>query len=102
MPIEFRCQKCGKLLRTGDETAGKQAKCPECGSIMSIPIPEPQQPEPSIPPPIPAALSGNPFGSFTSPLQQPETFNPYQAPTSGGYGSDALSASVPEQIVPTH
>ena len=22
MPIEFRCSQCGKLLRTGDETAG--------------------------------------------------------------------------------
>ncbi len=30
MPIEFRCLQCGKLLRTGDDTAGKQAKCPEC------------------------------------------------------------------------
>ncbi|MDD4269272.1 MAG: hypothetical protein GXY25_10185 [Pirellulaceae bacterium] len=37
MPIEFRCLQCGKLLRTGDDTAGKQAKCPECGGVMPIP-----------------------------------------------------------------
>ncbi len=37
MPIEFRCLQCGKLLRTGDDTAGKQAKCPECGAVMPIP-----------------------------------------------------------------
>ena len=37
MAIEFRCVQCGKLLRTGDETAGKQARCPECGSVMAIP-----------------------------------------------------------------
>ena len=37
MAIEFRCTKCGKLLRTGDDTAGKHAKCPECGEILVIP-----------------------------------------------------------------
>jgi hypothetical protein len=37
MPIEFRCIQCGKLLRTGDDTAGKPAKCPNCGTITTIP-----------------------------------------------------------------
>jgi phage FluMu protein Com len=37
MPIEFRCQQCGKLLRTPDETAGRQARCPECGAINVVP-----------------------------------------------------------------
>jgi len=52
MAIEFRCSQCNKLLRTGDDTAGKQAKCPECGTIMPIPAatvapgdaPQPVQP----------------------------------------------------------
>jgi hypothetical protein len=37
MPIEFRCSQCGKLLRTGDETAGRPAQCPECGALTTIP-----------------------------------------------------------------
>ncbi len=37
MPIEFRCSRCGKLLRTGDGTAGRQAQCPECGTIGTVP-----------------------------------------------------------------
>ena len=37
MAIEFRCTSCGKLLRTADGTSGKQAKCPECASLMTIP-----------------------------------------------------------------
>jgi DNA-directed RNA polymerase subunit RPC12/RpoP len=37
MPIEFRCSQCGKLLRTGDETAGREAQCPECGALSRIP-----------------------------------------------------------------
>jgi phage FluMu protein Com len=41
MPIEFRCSKCGKLLRTGDDTAGRQAQCPECGTIGTVPSPTP-------------------------------------------------------------
>ena len=39
MPIEFHCTHCGRLLRTPDETAGRQAKCPACGSIQPIPMP---------------------------------------------------------------
>lgn len=37
MSIEFRCSQCGKLLRTGDETIGQQAQCPECGALTQIP-----------------------------------------------------------------
>jgi hypothetical protein len=39
MAIEFRCSQCGRLLRTGDETAGRMAQCPECGSQTPIPFP---------------------------------------------------------------
>jgi ribosomal protein S27E len=37
MAIEFRCTQCHKLLRIGDDAAGKQAKCPECGAILPVP-----------------------------------------------------------------
>ena len=39
MPIEFRCSRCGKLLRTGDDTAGRQAQCPACGTLSMVPTP---------------------------------------------------------------
>jgi hypothetical protein len=39
MAIEFRCGRCGRLLQTGDETAGRMAQCPECGSQTPIPFP---------------------------------------------------------------
>jgi len=35
--IEFRCIRCGKLLRTGDATTGMQAQCPACGAVMMVP-----------------------------------------------------------------
>jgi phage FluMu protein Com len=37
MPIDFRCARCGKLLRVGDESAGKKSRCPDCGNIQDIP-----------------------------------------------------------------
>ena len=37
MSIEFRCNQCGKLLRTGDDTAGMEARCPACGAVVPIP-----------------------------------------------------------------
>ncbi len=56
MPIEFRCTQCNKLLRTPDNTAGKQAKCPECGALMTVPA-------------IPTGTA--PGSSFTSHVQEP-------------------------------
>lgn len=52
MAIEFRCTQCNKLLRTGDDTAGKRVKCPDCGTISEIPTPEidlPIAPPPELP-----------------------------------------------------
>lgn len=103
MSIEFRCTQCQKLLRVADETAGKPAKCPSCGTIVQIPAPgampglggapPPQQPSWSNPvPPVqqppaspPPAAGGN-FGGlppYGPPPQQPAAgfgANPYQAP----------------------
>ena len=73
MPIEFRCRRCQKLLRTPDETAGKQAQCPQCGEVQTIPPPPP-------PPPPPAA---NPFNVPPA--------NPFNAPPAGNWGSPAGS-----------
>lgn len=69
MPIEFHCTTCQKLLRTGDDTAGKQAKCPHCGTILQIP----QRSEPSPAPPTSPPAS--PFGPAGA-----DTANPYQSP----------------------
>ncbi len=87
MPIEFRCTECQKLLRTGDDTAGKQAKCPECGGLMTVPsVSEtPREVPPEVPPAAPPETPGSPFsatGPEPSAVGDPE--NPYQAPTQYG------------------
>ena len=66
MAIEFRCGKCSKLLRTSDETAGRQAQCPECGALSEIPSPgSPTGMSPPLPSPVgetSADAPGSPFG----------------------------------------
>ncbi len=67
MPIEFLCTGCRRRLRTGDETAGKQARCPQCGAIMIVPgmaaAPPETGPQAAAGPETPAtaAPAGSPF-----------------------------------------
>ena len=81
MPIEFECRECGRRLRTPDETAGKQAKCPACGAVQPIPgtvsTDLPQAPR--------AFPSTSPFAGTPQPPQPAPTgeTNPYQAPNAG-------------------
>ncbi len=39
MSIESTCSGCGKNLSVADEHAGKQARCPACGQIYTVPNP---------------------------------------------------------------
>lgn len=94
MPIEFRCAECGRLLRTPDDAAGRQAQCPQCGALTTVPSPSPGGTAPSAGgpaagPPAPAAGTGSPFAEptmppFAPPGQSPfaasNTANPYQSP----------------------
>lgn len=86
MAIEFSCTTCGKQLRTADETAGKKAKCPQCGALTQIPFPAAMAP---IAAPLQVAPAGNlpstspsapPFDSRSSATNGLD-FNPYQSPT---------------------
>lgn len=107
MPIEFRCTQCQRLLRTQDDSAGKQAKCPECGTIMVVPAPEAD--EANVPlPPLPTSRLGNPFGSGgTSPFatrpadggDRTGGQNPYQSPTD--YAAPPIGAGPRGPIIPT-
>lgn len=38
MSISFQCYSCQKVLRVGDDKAGKKAKCAQCGTILTIPM----------------------------------------------------------------
>jgi len=40
--ISFPCDGCGSVLSVPDDKAGKQGKCPKCGTIVEVPKPPPQ------------------------------------------------------------
>ncbi|HVX60483.1 MAG TPA: YIP1 family protein [Pirellulales bacterium] len=77
MPIEFRCNQCSKLLRVGDETAGKQAKCPSCGTVQTIPASSFSPPLAT--PEVPSSAPPSPFAPVPGPVASD---NPYASPTS--------------------
>lgn len=85
MPIEFHCPECGKLLRVPDDAAGKQARCPSCGAVATIPA----GPGAASPPGAAAGSSTAPFGgplpSGAAP-QRPggEEINPFASPATIG------------------
>lgn len=67
MAIEFRCDQCSKLLRTTDDKAGANAKCPQCGTQVTVPSPAPAdeyaglyEDEPAAPPPRRRSSAGGP------------------------------------------
>ena len=105
MPIEFRCSHCGKLLRTGDDTAGRQAQCPACRTVSTVPGPE-SPPEAAAAPPessSPFATTapwGEPLASPFAPRGPADAENPYQAPAEyapaeaypGAFAADRVSA----------
>ena len=72
MPIEFHCSGCHALLRVPDGSAGRQAKCPQCGWLLDIPAD-------SIAGPT-AGHTTNPFAD--PPPQTHDPQNPFQPPSS--------------------
>lgn len=76
MAIQFRCPQCNKLLQTRDDAAGKQAKCPDCGTLVTVPGPGAEAPAGTGPPG--AGEGASPFGG---PPPMPGELNPYASPT---------------------
>lgn len=76
MPIEFPCTGCRRTLRTPDASVGKQAKCPECGTIQVVPRPQ-GMPDAAAPPGQEAG--GESSGPFEGPYRS-AAGHPFQGP----------------------
>src|SRR6188474_2034383 len=85
MPIVFRCIRCQKTLRVGDEAAGKKARCPDCGTIQDVVtsssevLPNtdysPGAPASGGQPPLPS--KDNPFGDSPFGSSASSSVNPF-------------------------
>jgi uncharacterized membrane protein len=99
MPIEFRCPQCDRLLRTPDGTAGKDAKCPQCATIVKIPA-TPQSP-PSAPQPAPQNFVPPVPPPFRETMAMGEVPNPYQSPAATEMRGAAAAPSAGRGFNPT-
>ena len=75
MAVEFRCDKCGKLLNVEAEPSSR-IKCPYCKSKVQVPaavasLPRPQVPGGVMPPPPPPAAQGQAQGEEEPLVEQP-------------------------------
>lgn len=57
MTIELNCHHCGKLLKTSDDRAGRQATCPGCFQVITILALNEEYPQSAGPITDPAPLS---------------------------------------------
>lgn len=85
MAIETTCGGCGKLLSVGDENGGRRARCPSCGQIYTVPVPNqtsapdagppapPQSQSPRFPPASESSAQTNAGSETPSPLALPNT-----------------------------
>lgn len=92
MAIEFHCSKCGKFLSTDESKAGRQAKCPGCGELVTVPDASPAEtvedapiaksPRPTRP--CPMCGADVPRGEKTCPACGEELSADTSRPTPGG------------------
>ena len=82
MPIEFRCPNCSSMLRTPDESVGKKAKCPQCGTIADVP----SEPDAGATP-----ESADPFAGLSpfEPSASTEPDSPFADSSAAGAGAAA-------------
>jgi hypothetical protein len=67
MPIPVAC-RCGQKFAAKDELAGKATKCPKCGTVLQIPVPQTRKPAGAAPPAGPPTKgTGSPAATTTAP-----------------------------------
>ena len=110
MAIEFTCSGCGRTLKVDTNAAGRQAKCPQCGSVQQVPnLSQPQQAPPQSPMPpgsAPTPQGGIGMGNSSVPPQpsyQPPTPTPGASTPQPGYGAPPQppAAAPPAAAPPT-
>ena len=94
--IEFPCSQCGRRLQVTREAIGRQAQCPQCQSIQTVPNVDAMQMSAQTPEPEPASSDGiafdnqpvtqtAPITASTDAIASPQT-QP-ASPTSSGFSN---------------
>jgi MoxR-like ATPase len=94
--ITFQCPRCQRTLQIVADAAGKQAQCPECGTVSTVPRPD------AAPPPTPRSPWDTPdeteqslSGNAPANVQSPTAVAPgHQAPPHAGAADSAAQDDV--------
>lgn len=70
MAIQFKCSSCGRAIEVDDEFAGREAQCPYCDAVISVPQRSALD-EPATPPPPPVQPIAGDEASFTAAPDEP-------------------------------
>lgn len=89
MAITTNCSGCGKTLAVADEFAGRQARCPACGQIYTVPTPI------SLTPVLPTSAPVAPMGLDAT------VGYPDPAPLDLGLPTTPVTPIAPTPIAPT-
>jgi hypothetical protein len=97
MAIEFRCSQCNQLLRVPDASAGNNARCPKCQTLMTVPPSggaSAAAPLPSVPsaPSSPSSAPQSPF----APSAPAEGKDPFAFLDTGAGGGSPPPAPPPQ------
>ncbi len=97
MPIEFSCSKCQRTLRVPDDSAGREARCPQCGTISTVPSPPPAAAEfpQAVAPPPTQTDQENPY---STPYSDAQPFATDHAAEHADYRNPATWATLGERL----
>ncbi len=109
--IQFKCGSCGREIKVKDEYAGRQGKCPGCGTIVTVPAAQVAAPAgatgATAPPLSPAPQPGapqpggaQPGAPFPGMSPAPYQYAPPQAAPSKGQATAALVLGLCSIFIP--
>lgn len=78
--INFKCAKCGEIIKADDRDVGKQGVCPACGDNVSIPGPGSSAAPAPSPSPVTVPLAP---AAPAAPAPTPRALRPPRKETSG-------------------
>lgn len=97
MPIEFSCSQCQRTLRVPDDSAGRGARCPQCGMISTVPSPAPAPPE--FPQPIaPPPTQTDHENPYSTPYSDAQPFATDHAAEHADYRNPAAWATLGDRL----
>jgi len=97
MPLVINCPGCKVAMQLGDDSAGKQFRCPRCQTTFTAggATPQPQQPQPQRPAPQPTPQPVQQPAAQKQPVSRPEvSIGPATTPSAAPSACPACGSKI--------